>query len=300
MFVGNFGIYAQQTTIPQVSFKMTVDTTVTGGTSSASGTMVLPFFAVTAETFVNCVVDWGDGSTDPVTTGGNLSHTYTGTAPTSIQIEISGKFPAMLFNAVGDKLKLTTVDEWGTNNFKRVSNMFHGCANFTGGFTDAPDLPASGVSAGDLGYMFYGCASFNNDLANWDVSNATTFDRMFAECTVFNGDVTTWDCSNVTNFSFCFWKNTVFNQDLSLWRPSNVTNMTSMFQSCSVFNNAGQIGINDWTTGNVVTFTSMFYGAFDFNQSIESWDTSSANFMNTMFRSATSYDQDMERNGLSS
>jgi surface protein len=40
--------------------------------------------------------------------------------------------------------------------------------------------------------MFYNADSFNQDISNWDVSNATNMDVMFAFNNAFNQDLSSW------------------------------------------------------------------------------------------------------------
>lgn len=44
--------------------------------------------------------------------------------------------------------------------------------------------------------MFYGCAEFNCDLSEWNVSNGEDFTQMFYYCTKFNSDISTWKLKN--------------------------------------------------------------------------------------------------------
>jgi len=80
----------------------------------------------------NAVVDWGDGSTSTVTTynDADLVHVYT-TAGV-YEVQISGVFPAIHFNNVGDKLKLLRILSWGDCSYDiNQQNAFRGCTNLT-------------------------------------------------------------------------------------------------------------------------------------------------------------------------
>ena len=56
--------------------------------------------------------------------------------------------------------------------------------------------------------MFYVATSFNQPLANWDVSNVTDMAQMFGsdlspnilKASIFNQDISSWDVSNVTRY----------------------------------------------------------------------------------------------------
>ena len=141
--------------------------------------------------------------------------------------------------------------------------------------------------------------NFNDNVGNWNTSNATILSTLF-----FGGSVTTlgkftnggsssignWDTSKVTDMSFMFQYQPYFNHDLGAWNTSNVTNMTSMFAGVtvipySIFNNGGSDSIKNWDTSKVTAFHNMFRSQKDFNQEIGLWDTSSAVNMGVMFYS---------------
>ncbi len=49
--------------------------------------------------------------------------------------------------------------------------------------------------------MFYGAASFNQDIGTWDISGATGLRAMFYGAASFNQDIGSWDTSNVEDMS---------------------------------------------------------------------------------------------------
>ena len=50
-----------------------------------------------------------------------------------------------------------------------------------------------------------GCASFDDDLSQWDTSKVTNLVGMFANYFSFNGDLSEWDTSNVTEMQLMFY-----------------------------------------------------------------------------------------------
>jgi surface protein len=74
-------------------------------------------------------------------------------------------------------------------------------------------------------------AAFNEELNQWDMSSATTMQRMFDNAKVFNQDLSMWDVSQVVDMSHMFHVAKSFNQNLSSWDVSQVTDMSGML-SC--------------------------------------------------------------------
>jgi hypothetical protein len=107
------------------SFAFTVDTTKEG---SASNTFIIP----TLDFKYDCTIDWGDGNIETVTADPisyDISHVYSTSGVYTIMI--TGIFPCIYFNNSGDKLKLISVDNWGTVEFSFMDNAFYGCSNLS-------------------------------------------------------------------------------------------------------------------------------------------------------------------------
>ena len=64
-------------------------------------------------------------------------------------------------------------------------------------------------------------ASFNEDLAHWDVSGVTDMECLFYSRddvkTAFNTDISGWDTSRVTTMEDMFRYASSFNADISAW-----------------------------------------------------------------------------------
>ena len=303
-----------------------------GGTGSPNDTVILP---LTSDGGYNFDVDWGDGNRDNIT-GYNQSeatHKYSNTG--IYEIRIKGDITGWQFNDTGDDDKILDISEWGPLRFTTGNiQIFRGCRHLDITATDTLVLPVN------TQFMFYNCdinylhaskwdtsaciylwspslpSNFNEDVGNWDVSNAITLASLFNAIGSFNNggssSISGWDVSNVTDMNYLFAKTdfnqpigawdvsnvttmqhifagfpsiageTPFNQDLSSWDVSNVTDMRNMFTHSS-FNNSS---ITGWNTSSCTNMDYMFAGCSGFNQPIGNWDVSNVTTFNTTFGSS--------------
>jgi Mycoplasma protein of unknown function, DUF285 len=128
---------------------------------------------------------------------------------------------------------------------------------------------------------------FNEDLSDWDVSNADTLFGMFAGAASFQGrGLEQWDTSRVTNLSFVFMDVAAFNSDISRWNTSGAVTMEGMFQGACPFNR----DISEWNVTQVTNMARMFYEAFEFSGDyLHRWTVSNVQNMRSMFEHACSF-----------
>ncbi len=196
----------------------------------------------------NYHIDWGDGLVDyNVTT--SITHPYDTSG--TYQVKIIGDFPQIKFNNSGDKNKILSVEQWGTQSWTSMEFAFWGCSYLEVNASDIPDL-----------------------------SNVTSMRRMFQGVSSLNQDISLWDVSTITNMGGVFWDVTSFNQDISNWNVENVTTMNYMFNGASSFNQ----DISSWDVSNVNNTYNMFEQATSFNQDLGAWDISSVTNMANMFK----------------
>ncbi|SHJ97063.1 BspA family leucine-rich repeat surface protein, partial [Aequorivita viscosa] len=230
----------------------------------------------------NYTVDWGDGTTSTAQTG-DASHQYS-TAGT-FTVSITGDFPAIYFNNIGDKDKIYTIEQWGTQIWEGMDNAFFGCTNLQGNYTDTPNLTA----VTDMSNMFRSATAFNGNVNNWNVANVMTMSYMFRNATDFNGDVSNWNVANVTSMYGMFGSASAFNGDLSNWDVSNVILMAYMFRYASAFNG----DVSNWDVSNVTSMSAMFEHAIVFNSDLSNWNVANVIEMNNMFDSASAFNGDV-------
>ena len=238
----------------------------------------------------NFVVDWGDNSTDTITTFDDTNRVHAYTIAGDYQITVKGVMQYWNFYTVpASKNQILTIDQNGAqflNNVESYANMFRECSILVGG-DGFSQINTSSVT--NMFAMFYNCQVFNQDIGSWDVSNVTNIGWMFYHCSLFNQDIGSWDVSNITDLYATFNNCSSFNQDIGSWDVSNVTNMYRAFYFCTSFNQ----DIGSWDVSSATKMYRVFYGCSMFNQDISSWDVSNVTDMGGMFYECHSFNQDI-------
>jgi hypothetical protein len=114
----------------------------------------------------------GDGSTDRhVTAYNDLNASYTypgghGTYTVKVGVEDGDICGGWSFNNGGDKLKITSIIQWGQLSLTNLTSGFRGCTNLG----NVADL--TGYSGTNLTNLFFGCTNLN--INNTFFSNVTT------------------------------------------------------------------------------------------------------------------------------
>lgn len=194
--------------INNTDFVFTIDTRKPG---SPNTQFVIP----TSGSGYNYTVDCNnDGVTEVY--GQTASYTCNYATPGIYTIRIGGAFPWFIVNGRGDRLKLLSIDQWGTNMWKNMRSAFAGAENMDVKATDTPDLSQTT----DLSWMFIGNKSLKGESANWN-----------------------WNTSTITKMSGIFQNANQFNQNIGSWDVSKVTDTAAMFNGASAFNNGGSDSI---------------------------------------------------------
>ena len=263
-------------------FVFTIDTENTSSGSSLNTQFMMPL--VSGGSY-NATVNWGDGSSDTITSYNQQEVTHTYSSAGQYEISIEGTLQGWQFNNAGDRLKMLDVKQWGVLDLS-TNAAFYGCTNLDASATDAPT-----VSSTSFYRMFRECTNFNGVIGNWDISTVTSLDECFFFATTFNKSLNSWNVSNVTSLFSTFRECPSFDQDLNSWDTSNAESMYRTFYNCSQFNG----DIYSWDTTNVENMQQMFYNCDLFNQSLAAWNienvTNFTNFMqNATGLSTSNYD----------
>ena len=176
-------------------------------------------------------VDWGDGTTSSGVTS-SITHTYTYIYAKEYTIIISGIFPAIYFNNVGDKDKVRKIQRWGSGmNWQSFENSFYGCKNLDVQTSDVPIL----TSVSNISGMFKYCnlyASYSN-FNSWNTSSVTKMDSVFYSARNFEGPLGNWNINSVTTMngflSECGMRAAFYDSTLNGWNASGQNPIATSF-----------------------------------------------------------------------
>lgn len=231
---------------------------------------------------LNYTINWGDGHTNTYTATQAPSHTYVSSG--EYTVSFTGTFPRLTFGVLSNpNTKLKAVQQWGTQKWTSMSNMFQACRTINSFPTEAPDLSL----CTDMSGMFLGAYAFNQPIGHWNVGKVTNLYGMFAGATAFNQPMGAWNVSSVTNMYSMFDGADTFNQPIGSWNVSKVTDMQSMFNGADAFNQT----LDSWNVSKVTKMGSMFSSATSFNQPIGAWNVSKVTDMFAMFHNAEAFNQ---------
>jgi hypothetical protein len=181
---------------PSSGFKFSVDTRLAG---SASDTFVLPLINSGVYDFK---VDWGDSTTDTITSWNATEKTHVYSSSGIYTIECTGTLKGFVFALAGDRLKMKEIYNWGGSNLDLAGGVFSftGCDNLTVSATNSPD------NNGSIAGAFYltNSTGFTGGLAGWDMSNTTICQFLCYNSPYYNEDISGWDVSNITAFTLAF------------------------------------------------------------------------------------------------
>jgi surface protein len=244
------------TTLPPPTFAFTVNTAIAG--ASGVGNFQLPLVSSLP---LNALVNWGDGSTDTITTFNQAETLHTYASGGTYTIAITGDLSGWRFATGGDILKMMNVISWGALNIS-VDSAFYGCANLTASATDAPLITTTSFNS-----LFRNCSIFNGNVSNWNTSSVTLMIETFRNAFLFNQNIGSWNVSNVTRMDEMFLSATAFNQNIGSWNVSNVTNFTSFMsgKTAANFSAANLDAIyNGWSSRAVVANRSISFGSIKY------------------------------------
>ena len=208
-------------------------------TTGAAETVTIPCQNV--GTF-DASIDWGDGTTTTVLAynSAGLAHEFADIGDHTITI--TGTFPNIYFNNVGDKLKVKEVVQLGKVGLIRLTGAFYGCTNLTSlssGVTDTSNVT-------DTQNMVRGCSGLvDPDVSTIDTSSVANFGNMFREITAANDVIglDLFDISSATSLSLILHGSTIltsrYDAVLIAWEAQTVASGLSVSFGSSQYTPGG-------------------------------------------------------------
>ena len=261
--------------IPAKPFISTWNTAITYTGSTANNQIRLPLISTGVYKFT---VNWGDNTSDNITTWNQAETTHTYAAPGTYTVTITGFIKGWDFSGlnavspagvVGDRRKITSITQFGCLEFVSFSSL----TLLTGAFYQCTNLTLNGLQ----------------DYPNF--KNCAEVQGFLRECTalVTIPGVNKWDVSKITWFRNFFREAVNFNDNVGNWNMSRATDTAVMFRgSTSIapygsFNNGGSSSIKNWDMSKATNINGMFYVQRFFNQEIGLWDVSNVTNMGFLF-----------------
>ena len=112
--------------------------------------------------WVDCVVDWGDGSMDTIRRSvwdDMVFHEYSVSEPTSFTVTISGECYTLNSNNMPAADAILSVEQWGNINVYDVYGAFSGCTRLS---SIPEDTLGFFSNISDFSYVFYNCKSLES------------------------------------------------------------------------------------------------------------------------------------------
>ena len=279
---------ARADAINSTDLVITIDTTKGAGLNGASTDTQFTYPGLGSDAYT---IDCNNDGVVDASVAASTPHTCNYSTPGVYTVRIASAIPRVFFSGQGDKLKLLSVDQWGTGKWRSMANSFYGCSNMDVKASDVPDLSL----VQDLSGMFSDATSLKGESANWawDTSNVKYTDNMFVRASNFNQNIGSWDMSNVESMTRMFNDAAAFNNggsnSISTWNTAKATSMDGVFWGAKAFNQP----VGSWNVSNATSFALMFMDAENFNQDLSHWDTSKATNMSNTFYRALVFNQDI-------
>lgn len=250
------------------SFVFSVKTDNAG--STLTNQFQLPLISAST---VNAVVDWGDGSSDTITSYNQAETLHTYASSGEYTITMSGVINGWQFNNTGDRNKILDLQNFGTFELDSTTAelQFWGCNNLVisssddGNYENATSFfrtwrdcnsltsfPLIDTSSGtNFSQTWQNCTSLTS-FPLIDTSSGTNFGNAWDSCTSLTS-FPLLDVSNGTGFSYV-WRGCNSLTSFPLIDTSSGTNFTRTWASCSSLTSFPLIDVSSGT---------IFYAAWE-------------------------------------
>ena len=154
------------------------------------------------------------------------------------QLKITGVLPSLYFQGTTDKLKVTSIINWGTNPWLSLNRSFIDFRNCVINATDLPNLS----QCTSLKLAFYRWESLVNwDVTNLDVSNVTNFEGVFQNCSNLETleGINNWQIGDlgIDGFKYAFDNCRKLTSTMEDWDVTNIRNILNMFSNAYLYDN---------------------------------------------------------------
>jgi len=223
-------------------FTFTVDTSITGSTSSTQFRFAAYGTYTLACTKTGGYTEWFNDLTDAQT----ISFAQ-GTGIYTIEVYRRGATPfhRLSYFGIDDVKKITSIISFGAVQWSTCEYAFAGAINLNFGAVHAPDLSLCTSTNG----MFYNCAILNANFSHWNMSNIEDATAMFYNCTALNADFSAWNTSSLILAEYMFYGCALLNSDFSNWKTPALYSANNMFTGC--INQAKPIHWDSATEGSI-------------------------------------------------
>jgi surface protein len=165
--------------VPTDDFVITIRSNIIDVGSSSVTEFIIPTLGNGYDYNVDCN---DDGALEATAVNGDYTCDYTllgGPGLYTVRIQdntgAGTGFPWIRFSNQGDRLKIMTIEQWGTGKWTSMASSFYGAQNLTIVATDKPDL--SNVAL--LNNMFENAFLARPKLGTWDVTNILNMHAIF-------------------------------------------------------------------------------------------------------------------------
>ena len=250
-------------TAPPISGFVSVWKTDNMGSPNDSGTNQIKLPLQNWGTY-NFNVDWGDGSSNTITSYNQSEVTHTFPSAGTYTVTITGTINGFSFEGTWDPIydrnKIISITNWGPVHLGNFTGFdyafyFNRCSNLN--LNAVSDVLNTSSITNMEGMLRY-CTSLTsvNNINSWDVSNVIYMSQMFDNSPLFNSDISSWDVGNVNNMANMFSYAAAFNQNIGSWDVSNVQYLYAMFSYATAFNQ----NLGSWNVSNVLYFNDFMLG----------------------------------------
>lgn len=241
-------------------FIMMIDTrnTKTGG--SASNEFLFPQNTDIMDSYINFLVDWGDGQFSRITSKAQATvpHVYATPGiytlnfykPRGLNVVLSPRYE----NYPNESNKLLKILRWGQFNNSR--GCFKGCINL-----DMSEVEGKPIFSGNSEANFRNCTNLTTFKGLNNILFSGPFIRFLDTCINFNQEMI-WNVTTATSLSFTHINNSKLNSKITTNAPA-ATSLSSFFQNCILLN-----VLPVFNTPNVTNVQNMFNGCTAFNRDV--------------------------------